>query len=198
MTAFRDPALPCFPVPAGGGVEKCFREEYTRDSVVIGSFKAPPSADSSLQFKIMDSRANHVWSMNEKDESDFRFTADMSGNYIFCFTDSPKLSITREGSSRLVEFKLNSGVEAKDYTEVATQEHLAPLELEMVKLSELADEINQDFKYFRSRENAMQRTSSSTHSRALWSSLLSLGVLVSLGAAQVYYLKRFFMAKKLI
>jgi hypothetical protein len=52
--------------------------------------------------------------------------------------------------------------------------------------------------YQREREVQMRDTNESTNLRVKWMSFLSIVVLLSLGAWQVYHLKGFFQDKKMI
>ena len=101
-------------------------------------------------------------------------------------------------------------------------EKLKPMELELRRLEDLAESIVNDFAYMRAREEEMRDTngiykelhnpstpsnlflplslahSESTNSRVLYFSMFSMLCLLFLAAWQIFYLRRFFQAKKLI
>eukprot|EP00731_Ephydatia_muelleri_P028223 Em0019g1096a len=93
---------------------------------------------------------------------------------------------------------LKHGVEAKNYEDVAKAEKLKPMEMELRRLEDLAESIVNDFAYMRAREQEMRDTNESTNSRVLYFSIFSMICLVFLAAWQIFYLRRFFQAKKLI
>lgn len=53
--------------------------------------------------------------------------------------------------SRTVTLSMKSGVEAKDYEEVAKKENLKPLELELRKIEDAAAKIKDDMLYMKQR-----------------------------------------------
>jgi hypothetical protein len=97
---------------------------------------------------------------------------------------------------------------------------LKPLELELKKLEDLSDAIVQDFALMRKREEEMRDTngrflilflthttlirisltliSESTNNRVLFFSIFGMCCLLGLATWQVLYLRRYFIAKKLI
>lgn len=101
-------------------------------------------------------------------------------------------------------------------------EKLKPMELELRRLEDLAESIVNDFAYMRAREEEMRDTNGenklrspvvthlllppttctcapeSTNSRVLYFGLFSMLCLLFLAAWQIFYLRRFFQAKKLI
>ena len=90
------------------------------------------------------------------------------------------------------------------------------MELELRRLEDLAESVVNDFAYMRAREEEMRDTNGqlgalvsyhcfnlssfteSTNSRVLYFSIFSMCCLLFLAAWQMFYLRRFFQAKKLI
>ena len=90
------------------------------------------------------------------------------------------------------------------------------MELELRRLEDLAESIVNDFAYMRAREEEMRDTNGglhnivsplqlctslsveSTNSRVLYFGVFSMLCLLFLAAWQIFYLRRFFQAKKLI
>lgn len=93
---------------------------------------------------------------------------------------------------------MKTGVEAKDYSEVAKREHLKPVEIELRKMEDAVAEIHAEMLSMRDREHKMRDTNEETNSRVLWFSLFSIIILIGMGMWQVYYLRNFFKSKKLI
>jgi emp24/gp25L/p24 family/GOLD len=123
--------------------------------------------------------------------STFAFTAAEGGSHKCCFTN-------RFTATRRVMFDFASGVDAKDYGEVATKEHLKPLELELRRLEDRVESIHREMLYQRSREEAHRNTNESTHNRTKWFSILTIFVVVATSSVQVFYLYTFFKRKKYI
>lgn len=72
------------------------------------------------------------------------------------------------------------------------------MEVELKRLEDLGDAIVNDFAYMRQREQEMRDTNESTYSRVLYFSVFSILCLFGLATWQLFYLRRFFIAKKLI
>ena len=90
------------------------------------------------------------------------------------------------------------GVDSRDYKDIIEVEQLKPLEAQLRRLEDLSNEIVQDFAYMRKREEEMRDTNESTNTRVLYFSVFSMLCLLSLAVWQLFYLRRYFKAKKLI
>ena len=62
------------------------------------------------------------------------------------------------GLKRRVQLEIKTGVDAKDYTEIAKVEHLKPIELELRKMEDTVSTIHAEMLYMRAREEAMRNT----------------------------------------
>lgn len=85
-----------------------------------------------------------------------------------------------------------------DLFQIAKVEKLKPLEVELRRLEDLSESIVNDFAYMKKREEEMRDTNESTNTRVLYFSIFSMFCLIGLATWQVFYLRRFFKAKKLI
>lgn len=123
------------------------------------------------------------------------FVSDASEEFSICFTSR---SSTRAFGQVEISIDVRTGIDAKDYSNVAKQEHLTMLELELRKLEDAVVQIKEEMVYMRNREEAMRNTNESTNARVLWFSVFSVCVLLSTAMWQVYHLKQYFKKKKLI
>ena len=69
----------------------------------------------------------------------YHFAAFYGGNYQICVK-----SINKKGSERF-KFKIETGVEAKDYSINVTKKHLRPVEVQAQKISDKIAEMRQEF-----------------------------------------------------
>jgi len=97
-----------------------------------------------------------------------------------------------------VDLSIRRGESATDYEEIARQDHLSEIEVEVKKLIDRVRDIRSEQNYQRSREMEFRDTSESTNSRVVWWSILQTAILVATGLWQVTHLKQFFKAKKLV
>nr|XP_005301663.2 transmembrane emp24 domain-containing protein 10 [Chrysemys picta bellii] len=194
------PARPIsFQLP--GKARKCLREEIHRDTLVTGEYEigVPPGAASgpSANLKITDSAGHILYSKEDATKGKFAFTTEDYDMFEACFES--KLPVgTGRMPDQLVILDMKHGVEAKNYEEIAKVEKLKPLEVELRRLEDLSESIVNDFAYMKKREEEMRDTNESTNIRVLYFSIFSMFCLIGLATWQVFYLRRFFKAKKLI
>ncbi|XP_039207632.1 transmembrane emp24 domain-containing protein 10 [Crotalus tigris] len=194
------PAQPIsFQLP--GKARKCLREEIHRDKLVTGEYEvAPPlgsSSGPSANLKITDTAGHILYVKEDATKGKFAFTTEDYDVFEACFES--KLPVgTGRMPDQLVTLNMKHGVEAKNYEEIAKVEKLKPLELELRRLEDLSESVVNDFAYMKKREEEMRDTNESTNIRVLYFSIFSMFCLIGLATWQVFYLRHFFKAKKLI
>ncbi|XP_034964173.1 transmembrane emp24 domain-containing protein 10 [Zootoca vivipara] len=186
-----------------GKARKCLREEIHRDMLVTGEYEvvAPPGSSSgpSANLKITDSAGHILYVKEDATKGKFAFTTEDYDMFEACFESKlPVVPGTGRMPDQFVTLNMKHGVEAKNYEEIAKVEKLKPLELELRRLEDLSESIVNDFAYMKKREEEMRDTNESTNIRVLYFSIFSMFCLIGLATWQVFYLRRFFKAKKLI
>jgi len=177
------------------GTKKCLKEEVHKDVLVTGEYKLSEAPNQKTNLLVTDSTEHVLYKKDDATKGKFAFTTDDYDMYEICFQSEGNQG---QGIDREVTIILKHGVEAKNYQDVAKAEKLKPLEVELRRLEDLSEAIVNDFAYMRSREEEMRDTNESTNSRVLYFSIFSMLCLMGLATWQVYYLRRFFIAKKLI
>ncbi|KAJ3431159.1 transmembrane emp24 domain-containing protein [Anaeramoeba flamelloides] len=178
--------------------EKCISEEIEHDSLVTGSYSLVEPKQLAVDLIIYDSKHHTILHKHTIEDGKFAFRTDIHGDYKFCFTSHRQQIYQGSASTQRVEFDFKMGSEARDYSDIATKEHLNPLETEIRKMQDLVLEIHEEILYSKNREEAMRNTNESTNSRVLWFSILSIIVLIATGLFQAYYLKDYFKKKKIL
>ncbi|ETO15189.1 hypothetical protein RFI_22174 [Reticulomyxa filosa] len=124
-----------------------------------------------------------------------------------------------------MEIHIDSGEQANDYEKLARVEHLSmravlktllqilslnrgkqliAVEVELRRLNDKIRAIRNEQAYqkvcdiYIKREEEFRDTSESTNSKIVWWSLINTAILVGCGLFQIWHLKRFFSAKKLV
>ncbi|EAT42136.1 AAEL006303-PA [Aedes aegypti] len=122
--------------------------------------------------------------------------------YTFCrkIVQSIEFSVNNphRGIEQDIALDIKKGIETKSYEGIGEAAKLKPLEVDLKRLEDLSDAIVQDFALMRKREEEMRDTNESTNSRVLFFSIFSMCCLLGLATWQVLYLRRYFIAKKLI
>ncbi|XP_077366750.1 transmembrane emp24 domain-containing protein 10 [Festucalex cinctus] len=178
---------------------KCLREEIHKDVLVTGEYVITESANSNTKtnLKITDSAGHLLYSKDDATKGKFAFTTEDYEMFEVCFESKSPMGTGRV-QDQLVKLDMKHGVEAKNYEEIAKVEKLKPLEVELRRLEDLSESIVNDFAYMKKREEEMRDTNESTNTRVLYFSIFSMCCLIGLATWQVFYLRRFFKAKKLI
>ncbi|KAM4722635.1 transmembrane emp24 domain-containing protein 10-like [Rhinophrynus dorsalis] len=176
---------------------KCLKEEIHKDILVTGEYEVSEQPGLSSNLKVTDSVGHILYSKEEARKGKFAFTTDEYDVYEVCF-ESKATSDDLRFQNQLVILDIKHGVEAKNYEDLAKAEKLKPMEVELRRLEDLSDSIVKDFTYMKKREEEMRDTNESTSLRVLYFSVFSMFCLVALATWQVFYLRRFFKAKKLI
>jgi hypothetical protein len=100
--------------------------------------------------------------------------------------------------TRHVELDIDIGADAKDWSAIQAGEKLKPVEAELRRIEEVMSEVVTEMDYLRGREQKLRDTNESTNERVKWFALVTMGMLVALGAWQVVYLRAYFRSKHLI
>lgn len=178
-------------------LRKCLREEIHKDVLVTGEYQVSEQPNAKTNLKITDSSGHILYSKEDASKGKFAFTTEDYDMFEVCFESKSPFGIGRV-PDQLVNLDMKHGVEAKNYEEIAKVEKLKPLEVELRRLEDFSESIVNDFAYMKKREEEMRDTNESTNTRVLYFSIFSMFCLIGLATWQVFYLRRFFKAKKLI
>ncbi len=115
----------------------------------------------------------------------------MGGNYQICV-----LNKDQEGSQ--FEFMIQTGVEAKDYSNVITKKHLRPIEVQAQKVQDMVRQLRSELSYLVKNEEALKNQNEKIKSRVVTFGAISVIVMGISTYLQISYLKNFFRYKKII
>jgi hypothetical protein len=130
-------------------------------------------------------------------ENRYAFTSHADSAFDVCFENTYTGS-SSAGVPRHVELDIDIGADAKDWNAISASDKLKPVEAELRRIEETVGEIVTEMDYLRAREQKLRDTNESTNERVKWFALGTMGLLVSLGAWQVVYLRAYFRSKHLI
>ena len=174
--------------------EKCLKEEIHKNVLVTGEYDVTSHEGVKVEMKVTDSSGHILYQNTEAKSGKFAFTTDSYDMFQICFLSSGNV----KEKIHEVNLKIKTGIEAKNYEEMAKSEKLKPLEVELRRLEDLSASIVNAFTYMKEREEQMRSTNESTNSKVLYFSIFSMMCLAGLATWQVLYLKKFFKSKKLI
>jgi len=174
--------------------KKCLREEVHKNVLVTGEYRVS-EAPIKTHLTVIDTNGHVLYKKDDATKGKFAFTTDEYDMFEVCFHSEGSHG---QGIDREIFLDVKTGVEAKNYDDLQKTEKLKPMELELKKLEDLSEAIVNDFAYMRAREEQMRDTNESTSDRVLYFSIFSMLCLIGLAVWQIFYLRRFFVAKKLI
>uniref|UniRef100_A0A2S2PHT4 Transmembrane emp24 domain-containing protein bai n=1 Tax=Schizaphis graminum TaxID=13262 RepID=A0A2S2PHT4_SCHGA len=175
---------------------KCLREELRENVLVKGVYEVSQVNNQQVDYVIKDSK-NHILSQKE-DISSGKFTFSVENYDIFEICFISKALNNYQGAIQEVFVDIKTGVEAKNYEGVAEAFKLKPLEMDLKRLEDISEAIVLEFKDMKMRADEMRNTNESTNTRVFYFSLFSMTCLIVLATWQVWYLRSYFKAKKLI
>lgn len=123
-------------------------------------------------------------------QGDFVFSANVVGDYSFCFDN--EMSTFAE---KFVDFEI--AVENESRAQLPSKQGTTPeqtsvLEESIFKVSGQLSTISRNQKYFRTRENRNFATVNSTEGRIINFSMIQIGLIICMGALQVFVVRFFF------
>lgn len=99
---------------------------------------------------------------------------------------------------RRISFDILTGTETFDYESLARKEHLKPVEVNLRMMEDIVKSIHNEYVYFHHREGSMRTTNDSTDSRLTFLGAFSIIFMIGFAVAQVFYLKNYFISKKVV
>ncbi|XP_058191812.1 transmembrane emp24 domain-containing protein p24delta3-like [Rhododendron vialii] len=184
----------------GSSRTKCVSEEIQNNVVVLGDYVVISEDHTghtlpTLTVKVTSPYGNNIHHQENVTHGQFAFTTHEAGNYLACFTVDGHYQGSGDVS---VNLDWKTGIAAKDWDSVARKEKIDGVELELKKLEGAVEAIHENLLYLKSREAEMRTVSETTNTRVAWFSILSLGICIAVSVTQLWYLKRYFLKKKLI
>jgi hypothetical protein len=134
-----------------------------------------------------------ILSGEKERQGDFVFTANHVGDYEFCFSNEMSTY-----ADKFVDFEIAVENEAKAQLpskQGTSPEQTSVLEESVFKISGQLSTISRNQKYFRTRENRNFSTVRSTEKRIVNFSLIQCGLIICMGALQVFIVRFFFQVR---
>jgi hypothetical protein len=184
-----------------GTKSKCLLEDTPSDTLMVGRYKnldhgmLNKGARESLVIVVIDPSGREVTRQDMEDEGKFAFTSQSGGEHSICFKTQTETR-GRDVRTFRVEMDLDVGEAAVDYGDIAKQEHLSAIEVEIRKLNEKFRDLRKEQEYQKKREEAFRNVSESTNSKVVWWTVLQTLALIGAGVWQYMRFKTFFKGKK--
>jgi len=184
--------------------KKCFIEELPTDTVVEAHYRALEWSDKTQSYGINDELGitvdveeldtNHVVTKTRgPSDGRFTFTSHVAGDHLICISTN----YTSWFSSTHIRFYLDIAVGTTKGDYEKDRSHIATLANKIRDLNIKLEEVRREQQYQREREAAFRDLSEATNSKAVWYSIVQIGVLILTCTWQLRHLRRFFSDRKL-
>jgi hypothetical protein len=189
----------CFTFDLEARQWRCFTEELPSNLEVSMTFSAAPGYAQFIDVKITDPMNEVIWSEEGVDKSSWKTTTRHGGDYAFCFYSRmvPGVRPT-EGMKRTLSFNLKTGSDTHNYDQLATVEHMKPLEVSLRIMEDTIRGIHAEYTYYKDREREMRDTNEHINARVMWLTVLVIGLVVAFAFWQTRHLKTYFRRKRVI
>ncbi len=115
----------------------------------------------------------------------------MGGNYQICVLNKDQENVS-------FDFMIQTGVEAKDYSNIITKKHLRPIEVQAKKVQDMVRQLRTELSYLVKNEENLKEQNQKIKSRVIMFGVISVIVMGISTYLQISYLKNFFRYKKII
>ncbi|KAK3730346.1 hypothetical protein QZH41_014838 [Actinostola sp. cb2023] len=181
------------------GSKKCFLDGAKKDIPVKGEYSVSKNERYRVHLTVKDARPDKLDDLLYNKESavqgKFAFSFDYDAVMEICFkNEAPEGS----GVDRIITFNVLLGFDAKNYKDLPASQKLAPHEATMLMLSDMSQYLVRSFGWLIVKGDEMHITNESTTSRILYLGVFVTILFVILTTGQLFYLHRYFSAKKLI
>lgn len=180
---------------------RCVRDFVTRDTLVVVNVKTSGNVGDgqSLTVSVVDNK-NNEYGRKKDVTKDFRlaFTAHDDAAFDVCFENKLTQRIHGAALSRNIELDVEIGANARDWNAVQASERLKPVEIDLRKADEQAEELIRELEYLQAREERLRDTNESTNQRVKVFSVMIIMALLGLGVWQISYLRSYFRSKHII
>ncbi|XP_071696365.1 transmembrane emp24 domain-containing protein p24delta9-like [Rutidosis leptorrhynchoides] len=180
---------------------KCMTEDIRKDSLTIGQYSVinpnqndPFPEHHKIAAMLFSPKGNRVHYAEDVVLGQFVLDVEEDGSYMACFSaviHKPPVNIS-------VDFNWRSGVDAKDWSNVAKKNSVEAMELELKKMEDIVTSIHIEMFLLRKRQQMMQELNGNTNSTMGYLSLGSLFICLSVAGLQLWHLKSFFQKRKII
>ncbi|KAG1788208.1 emp24/gp25L/p24 family/GOLD-domain-containing protein [Suillus plorans] len=183
--------------------KRCFVEELPSDTVVEGHYRALEWSDGTQQYilneelgiivEVEEMETSHVVTKTRgPSDGRFTFTSHEAGDHSICISTN----YTSWWSSTHIKLYLDIVVGSTKPDIESDRTHIGELSSKLRDLNQKLDEIRREQQYQREREADFRNLSENTNSKAVWYSVLQIGVLIATCTWQLRHLKRFFADKR--
>jgi len=173
--------------------EECFHEKVSAGTKLGFTFEVAEGGFLDIDVSITGPDSKVIHNGERESNGRYEFAAHIEGQYNFCLSN--KMSTM---TPKIVMFDINVGNAPTDISEGDVTEEHSKLESMMSELSQAMQTVKHEQDYMEVRERIHRAVNENTNSRVVMWAFFESVVLVSMTLGQIYYLKRFFEARRVV
>lgn len=194
-----------FDLPLQG--QRCLKDQVNEKVTVSGTFNIIMYPGSKIDVKITDSSDSLLYKTEDlhalQSEGKFSFTLDKKDVYTICFSQSvPGLNQKQlqnlKRKPNQVTLTTEKGNKALDWDPESQAEQLSNVEFSIKNLESISKDILYGYDAMRKLNAELSASGDITNFRVLYLSLFSMVILVGVAFWQAAYMKKYFIAKRII
>lgn len=197
----------CLYFHIGETEKRCFIEEIPDETLLLIDYKLQlhdpttggfmqTSPGLAMHIDIRDPDDKLVLSKVYAAEGQVAFTSHKPGEHVICIQSNSTQWFS--GGKLRVHFDIKTGEHAMDYDAILEKEKYSSAQLAIRKLQDQANRATKELNYQREVEKDFRGLSESTNNSMFYWTIVQIVVLAVVTVGQGWYLKRFFISKKLV
>jgi hypothetical protein len=177
-----------FEFPIKPKKRRCVGEFLTEDTVAIFSFI---SDSRNFEAELIDPQNKILYKKQNELEVRVSLVATVTGNYEMCIKNN-------DDAINNVSFEFFSGIQAQDYSSLAKDSNLKPIEINIRKIIDMMKQLIKDLSSISIKEEENSRLNDAIGTKIITFSLLTLCAMIILGVFETFYIKRYLHTRKVI
>lgn len=178
--------------------KRCVKVELSSDDLVVGNYEIPSAVGSTIDLTIEDSSGQKALQReNIEGIGKFAVTSDKDDVYDVCFQYVFTPGVVVRPEPREVGFSVRLGAEAKEYERISNDD-LSEIEADLNRIEDLSNSMIGDYAHLKKRGQEMHDSNARTAQRLFYQAIVSFVLLLTLSGWQVFYLRTYFKAKKIL
>ena len=178
---------------------RCFTEEIPSGVEVKIQYAAKEGYAQFIDVKLTNPSNAIIWQESSMDRATYSEVITDGGDYALCFysrmVPGAKYS---DGLKRSITLEFLVGTATQDYEELASKEHLKPLEVNLKVMQDSVRSLHQEYSYYKDREIAMRDTNEHMNAKVMWMTFGMMALIVLFTWWQVRHVKLYFRRKRMI
>ena len=166
----------------------CVGEYLTENTVAIFGII---TTTKNYQAQVFDPKNRILYTKSNELEIKLSLTATESGNHQICILNKEKNEIQ-------IDFEFLSGIQAQDYTDIAKESNLKPVETSVKKVEDTINLLINDLTSVTKEEDRTLVVNDTISSNIYRFSFITLFAIIVVGVIETLFLKRYLHKRKII